>query len=318
MATDYILFVHGVNTREKQEQYTYADQLFRLIQQGVGSSINLKKIALYWGDINQTAQDELVRSFKQSSVWNQLWFKDFRTNQLLQFAGDAALYLSRTVGSQVVQRLKEQALQEIQGYNPQEDRLHLITHSWGTVILFDILFAERWTFDNVPGHQDVMAIRNFLFGLQPSPTSGIRLASINTMGSPIALFNLINVEGSSHNFKPILEELLKNLYNIRGRQLPWTNFIHPGDPVAWPLETILFDSIEEQKKYLDLLDFLNKNEGLTDIIFQQLSQQTLALIHGGKAHGSYWQSKQVADKITQVIKAEVAKSKNPVANRTAS
>ncbi|MBE9224463.1 hypothetical protein IQ264_03105 [Phormidium sp. LEGE 05292] len=314
MATDYILFVHGVNTRQKQEQPTYADQLFRLIQQGVDSSITLKKITLYWGDINQEAQDNLVKSFKQSSAWNQLWFKDFRTNQLLQFAGDAALYLSRTVGYQVVQRLKEQALKGIQGYNPQEDRLHLVTHSWGTVILFDILFAERWNFDNVPGHQDVIAIRNFLFGLPPTPNTGIRLASINTMGSPIALFNLIHVNGSSHDFQPILEELLKNLYNFRGRQLPWTNFIHPGDPVAWPLETVLFDSVAEQKKYLDLIDFVNKNEDWSDRIFQQLSQKTLALIHGGDAHGSYWQSKQVADKIVQTIKAEVVKAKTQASN----
>lgn len=310
MATDYILFVHGVNTRQKQEQPTYADQLFRLIQQGVDSSITLKKITLYWGDINQEAQDNLVRCFKQSSACNQLWFKDFRTNQLLQFAGDAALYLSRTVGYQVVLRLKEQAWKGIQGYNPQEDRLHLVTHSWGTVILFDILFADRWNFDNVPGRQDVMAIRNFLFGLPPTPNTGIRLASINTMGSPIALFNLIHVNGSSHDFQPTLEELLKNLYNMRGRQLPWTNFIHPGDPVAWPLETVLFDSVEEQKKYLDLIDFVNKNEDWSDRIFQQLSQKIVALIHGGDAHGSYWQSKQVADKIVQTIKAEVVKAKN--------
>ncbi|HEY9295126.1 MAG TPA: hypothetical protein VIQ31_01900 [Phormidium sp.] len=314
MATDYILFIHGVNTRDKQEQPTYADQLFQLIQKGVGSSLTLKKITLYWGDIGQEAQDKLVRSFRQSSTWNQLWFRDFRTNQLLQFAGDAALYLSRTVGSQVVQRLKEQALQGIQGYNPQEDRLHLVTHSWGTVILFDILFAERWTFDYVPGHQDVIAIRNFLFGLPPSPSTGIRLASINTMGSPIALFSLLHVNGSSHDFQPMLEELLKNLYNSRGRQLPWVNFIHPGDPVAWPLETVLFDSVEEQNKYLDLTDFVSKNEDLTDMIFQRLSQKTLALIHGGDAHGSYWQSKQVADKIAQLIKTEAIKSKNQVTN----
>jgi hypothetical protein len=312
MATDYILFIHGVNTRDKQEQPTYADQLFQLIQKGVGSSLTLKKITLYWGDIGQEAQDKLVRSFRQSSAWNQLWFRDFRTNQLLQFAGDAALYLSRTVGSQVVQRLKEQALQGIQGYNPQEDRLHLVTHSWGTVILFDILFAERWTFDYVPGQQDVKAIRNFLFGLSPTPNTGIRLASINTMGSPIALFSLLHVNGSSHDFQPLLEQLLMNLYNMRGRQLPWVNFIHPGDPVAWPLETVLFDSLEEQKKYLDLTDFVNKNEDLTDMIFQRLSQRILALIHGGNAHSSYWQSKQVADRIVQTIKAEAAKAKNSV------
>ncbi len=35
MATDYILFIHGVNTREVREQPEYADSLFKLIQKTV-------------------------------------------------------------------------------------------------------------------------------------------------------------------------------------------------------------------------------------------------------------------------------------------
>lgn len=310
MAKDYLLFIHGVNTRDKLEQPTYADKLFKLIQESAGSSVKLEKISLYWGDINEDAQDRLRDSFKQSKAWNDLWFKDFRSNQLLQFAGDAALYLSRTIGSEVVKRIKEQAKEGLKGCDPEKDRLHLVTHSWGTVILFDILFAERWTFSNVPAHQDVMDIRNSLFGLPPNPYTGVELASIHTMGSPIALFSLLHVDGSSHDFQKLFEELLQNLHNVRERKLPWLNFIHPGDPVAWPLEKLLLDSLNGEKKYLDLADVVIKREDFSDFLFKMVSQKVLALVHGGDAHGSYWESKQVAEKIAQTIKNDALRAKS--------
>lgn len=315
MATDYLLFIHGVNTRDKLEKPTYADKLFTLIQESAGSSLNLEKIPLYWGDINEEAQERLRASFNQSPAWKQLWFKEFRSNQLLQFAGDAALYLSRTIGSEVVQRIKKQAIDGLKGYDPQQDRLHLITHSWGTVVLFDILFAKRWNYPNSPAHQEVMDIRNALFGLLPNPTTGIELASIHTMGSPIALFTLLHVDGSTHNFQQLFEELLQNLYNIHNRQLPWLNFIHPGDPVAWPLEKLLFDSLNGETKYLSLADVVIQKEDFTDFFFQMVSQKILALVHGGDAHSSYWKSKQVASRIAQTIKGEALKAKSQVSNR---
>ncbi|MFB2936709.1 hypothetical protein ACE1B6_15765 [Aerosakkonemataceae cyanobacterium BLCC-F154] len=315
MAKDYLLFIHGVNTRDKLEKPSYADKLFQLIQESADSSLQLEKIPLYWGDINEDAQERLRNTFKQSTAWNELWFQDFRANQLLQFAGDAALYLSRTIGSEVVQRIKEQAKEGLKGYDPNKDRLHLITHSWGTVILFDILFAKRWNYPNVPAHQDVMDIRNTLFGLSPSPYTGIELASIHTMGSPIALFSLLHVDGSTHNFQQLFEELLQNLYNIRNRQLPWLNFLHPGDPVAWPLEKLLFDSLNGETKYLDLADIVIQREDFSDFLFKMVSQKILALVHGGDAHGSYWSSKQVADTIAQTIKNEARQAKIQVSNR---
>ncbi len=146
MPTDYLLFNHGVNTREARPQPTYADPLFELIQRYYAApGRTLKKIALYWGNLNKTEEQKLLQAYQNSSIWPQLWFIDFREKQLLQFAGDAALYISRAVGSKVADALKEQALAGLQGYDPKEDRLHIVTHSMGTVILFDILFSAVGT-----------------------------------------------------------------------------------------------------------------------------------------------------------------------------
>ena len=103
MNTDYILFVHGVNTRDLREQPQYADPLFERLQElNSKRDRSLKKLALYWGDVNIEAQTLLLNQLQASPLWEQIWFKEFREKQILQFAGDAALYISRYIGSKVV------------------------------------------------------------------------------------------------------------------------------------------------------------------------------------------------------------------------
>ncbi|MBD0387221.1 MAG: hypothetical protein ICV54_12045, partial [Nostoc sp. C3-bin3] len=142
MAKDYILFLHGVNVRESKENerkqnYTYADKLFNSIVELVRQKDRNRqciKVPLYWGDVNQNALDELLNNLKGSSKWNQLWFQDFRQKQILQFVGDAGLYISRLIGSMAADQLKNQTFKGLENYEPN-DRLHLVTHSWGTVVL---------------------------------------------------------------------------------------------------------------------------------------------------------------------------------------
>ena len=179
MPTDYILFNHGVNTREARPERTYADALFTLIQRYYTvPGRTLKKIALYWGDLNEVEEQKLLHVYHTSSIWPKLWFREFREKQLLQFAGDGALYISRAVGSKVADALKEQAIAGLHGYDPKADRLHIVTHSMGTVILFDLLFSARWDPDSVPGHACVRAIREVVFGLSPTPCKGFVWAAL--------------------------------------------------------------------------------------------------------------------------------------------
>jgi hypothetical protein len=318
MATDYVLFNHGVNTRDVRPQPTYADPLFDLIERYYDhpQGRTLKKIALYWGDVNEKEEQDLLKSYQSSSIWEKLWFLQFREKQLLQFTGDAALYISRAVGYKVADALKEQAIAGLQGYDPNEDRLHIVTHSMGTVILFDILFSARWDPDYIPGHSSVEVIRAGLFGVAPNPTQGIRLGSISTMGSPIGFFSLLDVtpgpqemqdaEGhilSTHDITPRLQQLLENLYQALGKKkLPWYNFVHPGDPIAYPLEKLLPQLVDAESRYIDIQDILTHTTSLSDLLTEPVSQTLFALLHGGEAHNSYWQLDQVAQQIAQAIK----------------
>jgi hypothetical protein len=308
MATDYILFVHGVNVREriedeKQKTYRYADTLFDLIRREL-PSIEVRKAPLYWGNVSDAVLREFQPSITNASAWQQFWYKDFRTKQLLPFTGDAALYISRHVGSLAVEQLKEQAFDLLKGYQP-DDRLHLVTHSWGTVILFDMLFASRWDNPDIPGHQSVQDIRRNLFGVPPGEPEGIRLSSIHTMGSPLAVFSLITIigrfnEGSSHDISPKLEQLLKNLTR-NGNKIPWRNFVHPGDPIALPLEKVIPNLVDRGEQYIDIQDILTSGSGLLEVLAQPLRSTFLALINGGNAHNSYWKNLEVAQAIAKTI-----------------
>ena len=292
MATDYILFIHGVNTREQQAQPSYANDLIKLLDRAISSAaptLNPKYIPLYWGDTLFDEQQKRLNKFRASSQWNRLWFRNFRSKQLMQFIGDATLYINRHVGAKVVEELARQ----IEATLP--------------LILFDILFAGRWDFPTVPGSDRVRTIRQRIFGVAPERERGIRLASIHTLGSPIALFNLIDLVpdatglGSTYDITQNLQELLQTLYRERGQQpLPWYNFIHPSDPFAWTLKEVMQEVVGNG--FVEIEDVVTKDTDLTDLLMLPFRQTPISLlINGGDAHGSYWRCRDVVQKMSSAI-----------------
>ena len=267
MANNYVLFIHGVNTRSQGTQADYANNLINLIKQ----TTPIEPLIVYWGDLNNPEEDKLRKGYQASSIWDKLWFQDIRLQQIVRFAGDAALYLSRYIGAKVADKVAEQVAKLKD--SPAEDRLHLVAHSLGAIILFDILFSSRWDQEGISGHDSVMKIRDAIYGVTGNslnPKQGIRLGSITTMGAPIGLFSLTDVDPpaadaqsdpskaiSTHDITPSLVQLLTNLHQeLGGSKLPWRNFVHPGDPIGSTLEGILPGMVDENKAYIDLKDKL--------------------------------------------------------------
>lgn len=321
MATDYILFIHGVNTRDRREQPAYANQLIRLINGLIGDSYNLKPIPLYWGDVNiQSEQDLIYKVAHADGSWHKLWFQNTRQNTILHFMGDAALYISRSVGSKIVEALRTQIEDGLENAS-KGDGLHLVTHSWGTFILFDILFAARWNDTTIPGHESAMAIRRCFDGLEPNPDEGIRLTSIHTMASPIAIFSLLDIvkgenqalgfpeltenqaeQRASHDITPKLKQLVANLSEKEdSNKLPWRNYLHPADPVAWPLDPLIYSLVDGLQQDIEIKDIITKLSFLESLM-QPFSQTPLPmLLYGGQAHESYLNNLQVAQEIVLTI-----------------
>ncbi len=332
MANNYVLFIHGVNTRSQRTQPDYADNLIKLIDP---QATLIRPLIVYWGDLNNTEEDKLREGYQASSIWDKLWFKDIRLQRLVRFAGDAALYLSRYIGAKVADKVAEQVAKLKD--SPAEDRLHIVAHSLGAIILFDILFSSRWDQEGINGHDSVIKIRDAIYGVagkEDNLKQGIRLGSITTMGAPIGLFSLTDVAPpaadaqsdprsatSTHDITPSLVQLLTNLHQeLGGSTLPWRNFVHPGDPIGSTLEGILPGMVDENKTYIDLKDvlapadlakdFKDIKESfpkrvldlILDLEARALSQTAFAILDGGHAHSSYWESSQVAEAIIKLIK----------------
>jgi hypothetical protein len=315
MATDYIIFIHGVNTRKQNLFTQQATQMFDQIKGHINpdESREIVPVILFWGDVAEKSINFLLNGLDKSPMWDKFWFREFREKQVINFVGDAALYLSRSVSIQMINQMTAQALQQmglvleqLKNMSPENgDRLHLVTHSWGTVILFDIMFADRWEDDDLDENirQTVNNIRAGFFGVGNSDIKnlGIPLASIHTMGSPIALFNLLNASGAqSFNLTPKLKDFLISLHSKMGKSLPWYNYAHPGDPIAYPLKGVMDLSLDEAKKFVHIEDIVIPTNPLISH-FGQTKASILSILWGGDAHGSYWTNKSVIKIIGNVI-----------------
>jgi hypothetical protein len=303
MPTHHILFIHGVNVRRKDYAQALIDRICQPLHQGEQQTPPaIKFIPLYWSDIVEDFLSDLRQDVETSQQWSHFWFKQFRMNQLLRFSGDAALYISHHVGALAAEQLAQQALEGLKSYR-SGDYLHLVTHSWGTVILFDMLFSQRWDRDDaLPASSTVENFRDLIFGIGAHPCQGMRLASVHTMGSPIPIFNLIHTvkPESALNITSGLKTLLETTYPAE-QKLTWCNFSHPGDPIAWPLEKTVRRLT--QTPVIEIRDEVIWGHGLLELIAQMLQHSFLALINGGNAHSSYWHSQKVADRIQHSIRS---------------
>lgn len=308
--TEYLLFIHGVNTRETRDQPSYANQLIEQIQRLRSSQMEIEFCPLYWGDVNIEAERDLQGRLEESPVWDKLYFKEFRAKQLLQFVGDAALYISRAVGRKVVEKLIKDAQRCLQRFNPQADHIHLITHSLGTIILFDILFSSRWD-----GYGDVEELRNLIF------QGGSPIRSIHTMGSPLGLFSLTMVSApplpNTHDVTVRLRQYLQDFCSTPNAKLIWRNYLHPMDLIATSIEQLLPNMLGSTQACLDIKDVLTQEVDILDQLSslfsrtliagdlrEQVEKLQLALL-AGQAHSSYWSSPAVASTIVQTIEATV-------------
>ena len=313
--TDYVLFVHGVKSRSEDDFRKNTQSIFTPINAKLkNSGRNLVSVPCFWGKCGEPALNQLQDGLRRSKVWNELWFQDFREQTILNFVGDGALYLSRSIGAEVVNCIYNNALALLKEINPG-DRLHLVTHSWGTVILLDILFAKRWASQGFKAvdpetWKNVQQIRNALFGLGENPGIGLKLGSIHTMGSPIAMFNLMNTgELNSHDLAPDLQLFLESLRLETGKALPWNNYLHPADPIAYPLEGItaqFFNSgfiPESGEQSVKVHDILVKTNAWSEKLMAMTRSTIISILYGGTAHNSYWKLPEIPIGIIDTIQS---------------
>jgi hypothetical protein len=242
MATHYVLYIHGVATRNKN----YADKFHNALTGDKRlEGLTIQPVVAYWGDENGKREQAQLKLVTKAPIWPYFLLTSFiRKDFLWPFVGDAASYVSHTAGADIINKVCSDAVDKLNGADLKQDVLHLVSHSWGTVILFDILFAEHW--DALPDRDLPVAnlirqLRHLVKGLGVDSADrdcGIRLASINTMGSPVALFTLMDTV-STHGFKADMNEMLSR------HRFTWRNMCNPLDLVAYPLSKLMPDYLAD-------------------------------------------------------------------------
>lgn len=284
-----IFFIHGVATRNVK----YADSLKTAIKHNLLARDQAPPTcySCFWGNaLNDVEKmwngiDQDLRSLQQDDPKMDIndWFRyrDLREGFLSEFVGDMFTYLHPKRGVEIRRAIAQQLLQFIRD-NPQENELHFITHSLGTVILWDILFSERF------GKADpALFIRGLIQNLSDDPKSiQVQLKTITTMGSPILFFNTM-LGTNPDNAKTFA---MRN----SDQGLKWLNIVQSSDLIAYPLKSMF--SLEPTDK-LQVLDKYIK----TDNLIRALGAMTGIPVDAGSSHSDYWESEIVSKSISNLL-----------------
>ncbi|AFZ03254.1 hypothetical protein [Calothrix sp. PCC 6303] len=304
-----VFFIHGV----AESKTHFADPLKTLIRKEF-SQKNLPLPYFHSGfhaDIfrhqgtvwNFVSQDlELIKNESPHINSDEIFRgQEFRQGFLSAFVGDALTYMNSDRGEKIRKSITEHLEDYINNY-PQEKELHIITHSMGSIIFWDMLFSDRFNCDD-----SAYKFRSII-------GEKIQLKSIATMGSPILLFNLmLDIKPEIINDR--VDEIVAKYPN---GTLRWVNIIHASDLIAYPIASSL--RTNEQSRLLIQDKFIatdanNLEKMIHNLIKSPVIKAATASIPDisqilslaavspavADAHTGYWNCKQTADILVKNI-----------------
>ena len=290
-----VFFIHGVATKDAayskslqnliKEEFIKRDQLLPNFFAGFWGNV-LKKTGQMWNWIHQDLQ-EIKKARPDVDIKDIFRYQELREDFISEFFGDFFTYFNTDCGVDIRDTIAEQ-LWKFLKHHPEDEELHIVTHSLGTVILWDVLFSDRFACDD-PAH----TIRS-LIAPSSANESGRRasLKSITTMGSPILFCNMmLDVEpekvkafAAKHDPEP----------------LRWLNIIHASDIVAYPLQTSMNAKLIPNLFFRDKFIWADANGA--EKTARMFGQAHAAMALGvSDAHCSYWRSRGTARLIASNI-----------------
>jgi hypothetical protein len=311
-----VFFIHGVATQDAK----YAQPLENLIREEFNKRGKpcpcfyssfwghiLKDVGKMWDWIEGDFQ-EIKKENPKVDLHDIFRYQKFRKEFLFEFFGDAFTYLNSEHGAEI-RRLIADQLEYFIKRNPQENELHIVTHSLGSVILWDILFSKNFKSDD-----PAFKIRRMMEELENSSESvKVYLSSITTMGSPILLFNMM-LGTNPEEVKSFADTYPED------NPLRWINIIHSSDIIAYPLRSSLdinsYDNLSFKDKYIQsdanqiektLGDFANSKSkvvqamGLVNPLINEAVAHAPMIAGAGDGHTRYWNCRQTASLITANI-----------------
>jgi hypothetical protein len=283
-----VFFIHGVTIRTNK----YANELMDKITEDLskrGQQVPIFYSSRWGGVLKNTPQlwnwvQQDLNDFQKNSkidIGDVFQYSKYREFFVSDFFNDLFTYLNLDYGWEIRKVIALQLLELLEKH-PNENELHIVAHSLGGVILWDILFSEKFKSDD-----PAFYIRSVIKGLAESKkkkSNHVSLESITTMGTPILLFNLM---------LGINPENLKLFARTYEKPLRWVNIIRSSDPLAYPIRASfnidLPSKLYLRDKYIGSRNLWKKSAphlgGLGG----------LAIAHGLKSsHTSYWRKSRVS------------------------
>lgn len=291
-----IFFIHGVAT----QNVGYADGLKRLIKNDfLNKKQNpphfyssfwadiLNDIGKLWNYIDNDLQDAKSQ-YSRAQFENIFRYREFREEFFSRFIGDFFAYMNPERGAKIRQKVASQ-LCDFLNQNPSENELHIVAHSLGSVILWNLLFSNRFQVTQDP----TFIFRNVIQGLSDSTSSHqVLLKSITTIGSPLLFVNTM------------LELRTEVIYQLaehyNQEPLRWINIIHASDIIAYPIKSSL-QGISSKNLSLKN-EYLIEDVNLVEKTARTIGQENVAMVAGSKdAHIQYLNCSQTAILIIENI-----------------
>jgi hypothetical protein len=294
-----VFFIHGVATRDA----LYSSNLQQLIKTEFShrEEKNPHFYASFWGSAltdmgkiwNGIDEDLEAIKNKYPKIDSEdiFRYRPFREGLFSQFIGDFFTYMNPDKGRKIRKTIAERLYDFIEE-NPNNSELHIVAHSLGTVILWDVLFSDRFS-----ATDPALSIRAMIREL-PNQTDvklkhQVNLSSITLMGSPILLINMML------DIRPEKVNQLAHSYSSE-QPLRWLNIIHASDLIAYPLKASLHLDENSSLKFED--EYLLEDANVAEKTARSLGQTPLAMALGcSDAHSSYWNCRKTAGLITNNI-----------------
>lgn len=297
-----VFFIHGVATRDAD----YSSKLEQLIKTEfiLREKKNPHFCPSFWGfaltDMrkiwNGIGEDlaAIKKKYPKIDRDEVFRYRQFREGLFSQFLGDFFTYMNPDKGREIRKIIAEQ-LDKFIKQNPNDAELHIVAHSLGTVILWDILFSDRFSAGD-PALLIRAMIREFENQTDVKPKHQVNLSSITIMGSPILLINMML------DIRPEKVNQLAHSYSSE-HPLRWLNLIHPSDLIAYPLKANLHPAENSCLKFED--EYLLEDANLAEKTVRSLGLTPLTplamALGSSDAHSSYWNCYKTAGLITNNI-----------------
>ncbi len=295
-----VFFIHGVATRTAKysnslidgikREFSQADQKLPYFYTSFWGHV-LNDFNKIWNHIDEDLHF-LEKNNPGINSKEAFRYRQFREGLLSEFTGDMFTYMNEEQGYEVRQLIADQLTKFIDKH-PDEKEIHIIAHSLGTVILWDILFSNKFK-EGDPAY----LIREAISGNEAkSENRKVSLASITTMGSPILFFNaMLGIEAN---------DIEQKIQSYTSRQIQWLNIVHASDIIAYPLSASLNLSGKSKLVFRD--SFVNKDANLLETAARKVNQQEIALVASMMdSHSSYWKLPEVAQSISNQIISQIS------------